>query len=86
MVCDDNACIDIHAAGFWSSHHQHVFLDVRVFNSLAPSNKPSTLSATYHKHQQEKRHAYEERVQEVEHGCFTTLQLLVEWDCCVQTF
>jgi len=31
------------------------------------------LSAAYHKHEQEKRRAYEERVREVEHGCFTSL-------------
>jgi len=32
-----------------------------------------TLSATYCKPEQEKHHAYEERVCEVEHGCFTPL-------------
>ena len=29
------------------------------------------MSATYHKHEPEKCHAYEERVHVVEHGCFT---------------
>ena len=37
------------------------------------SNKSSSLSATYCRHEQEKRRAYEERVKEVEHGCFTPL-------------
>jgi len=49
------------------------FFDVRVFNSLAPSNRSTTLSAVYRKHEQEKSRAYEERVREVEHGCFTPL-------------
>ena len=31
------------------------------------------LSATYCKHEQEKHRAYEERVREVEHGCFIPL-------------
>ena len=64
----DDRCIHQHA-----TRHQHAFFDVRVFNSLAPSNRSSSLSATYRRHEQEKRHAYEERVREVEHGCFTPL-------------
>jgi len=39
-----------------------------VFDSLAPSNKSSTLNAAYCKYEQEKCCAYEERVQEVEHA------------------
>jgi len=31
------------------------------------------LSAAYHKHEQEKHRAYEEKVQEVDHSCFTHL-------------
>ena len=72
-VCEDDARLDICAAGFWGTRHQHAFFDVRVFNSLAPSNRSSSLSATYRRHEQEKRRAYEERVREVEHGCFTPL-------------
>jgi len=73
-VCDDDARLDIHAAGFWGTRQQNAFFDIRVFNSLAPSNNRSTtLSAAYRKHEQEKCCAYEERVCEVEHGCFTPL-------------
>jgi len=72
-VCDDDDCLDIRAAGFWGTRQQNAFFDVRVFNSLAPSNRSTTLSAAYRKHEQEKRRAYEERVREVEHGCFTSL-------------
>jgi len=35
-VCDDDTCLDIRAAGFWVTHQQNAFFDVRVFNSLAP--------------------------------------------------
>jgi len=55
------------------TRQQNAFFDVCVFNSLAPSNRSTTLSAAYRKHEQEKRRAYEERVREVEHGCFTPL-------------
>jgi len=72
-VCDNDARLGIRAAGFWGTHQQNAFFDVRVFNSLAPSNRSTTLSAAYCKHEQEKRRAYEERVCEVEHGCFTPL-------------
>jgi len=72
-VCDDDARLDTRATGFWGTHQQKAFLDVRVFNSLAPSNRSTTLSAAYHKNEQEKCRVYEERVCEVEHGCFTPL-------------
>ena len=72
-VSGDDARLDIRAAGFWGDRFQHTYFDVRVFNSLAPSNTSSTLTAAYRRHEQEKRHAYEERVREVEHGCFTPL-------------
>jgi len=70
-VSGDNARLGILAAGFCGNRFQYAFFDVRVFNSLAPSYTSSTLTAAYHRHEQEKRCAYEERVREVEHGCFT---------------
>jgi len=72
-VCDDDARLDIRAAGFWGTRQQNAFFDVHVFNSLAPSNRSITLSAFYRKHEQEKCRAYEERVREMEYGCFTPL-------------
>ena len=45
---------------FLGTRHQHTFFDICVFNPLAPSNRSSTLSTAYRKHEQEKRHAYEE--------------------------
>ena len=88
----DDACVDICAAGFWGTRHQHAFFDIRVFNSLAPSNRSSTLGSTYRKHEQEKRRTYEERICEVEHGYFTPSGFFYFWRygqgcyCCLQTF
>ena len=61
---------DIAANGFWGGHHERCFLDVRVFNPHAPSNRQSQLSATY---ERIKKRAYEQRVMEVEHASFTPL-------------
>ena len=35
---DDGARLDVAATNFWSHDRQRTFFDVRVFNSLAPSN------------------------------------------------
>jgi len=42
-VCDDDVRLDIRAAGFWGTHQQNAFFDIRVFNSLAPSNRSTCL-------------------------------------------
>ena len=69
----DGARLDIAANGFWGGRHERCFLDVRVFNPHAPSNRQSQLSATYKKHERIKKRAYEQRVREVEHASFTPL-------------
>ena len=43
--------------------------DVRVFNTVAPSNRP--FKSAYCHHDKEKRRQYEQRVHEVEHRHFT---------------
>ena len=52
---------------------EKAFVDVRVFNSCARSNRANSLGTVYRKHQQEKRCHYEQRVREVEHASFTPL-------------
>ena len=47
--------------------------DVRVFNPYAPSNRHANLQLVYRKHEQIKKHAYEQRIREVEHATFSTL-------------
>jgi len=61
--------------GFWDSQFERCFIDVRVFNPYAASNKCSSLSAAYRKHENIKRRSYGQRTREVEHASFTPLVL-----------
>ena len=47
------------------------FFDVKVFNPLAQSYHNTSLANSYRKNEQEKRRAYDQRVRDVEHGCFS---------------
>ena len=69
----EGARLDIAANGFWGGRHERVFLDVRVFNPLAPSNSQTTLDKCFWRHEQEKKRAYEQRVREIEHASFVPL-------------
>jgi hypothetical protein len=44
---EDGARLDIVANGFWGNRYERTYLDVRVFNPLAPSNRQQSLAATY---------------------------------------
>ena len=68
----DNARVDIGDAGFWGCRHHRIF-DVCVFSVFAESNQSTNLAAAFHKHEGEKRYAYEGHVQEMERGSFTPL-------------
>jgi hypothetical protein len=70
---DKGARVDIAADGFWGPGRERTFLDIRVFNPYAPSNRNSSLSSTYRQHEREKRRQYGQRVSEIEHGSFTPL-------------
>lgn len=70
---EDRACLDIVADGFWGGDRQCTFFDVSVFNPFMQSHRYSTLAQCYRKNEQEKKRAYEERVQEVEHSSFIPL-------------
>ena len=50
-----------------------MFLDVRVFNPLAPTNRQISLDKCFSKHEKEKKRAYEQRVREIEHASFIPL-------------
>ena len=69
----DGARLDIAANSFWGGTYERTFFDVRVFNPHAPSNRHTTLSSCYRKHEQIKKRAYEQRCREVEHASFTPL-------------
>ncbi len=74
-ITTDGARLDITANGFWGSRFEKTYFDVQVFNPYAPSNRMSSLSATYRKHENIKKRAYEQRVREVEHSSFTPIVL-----------
>ena len=69
----EGARLDIAMNGFWGSRSERCFIDVRVFNPLAPSNSSSSLSSTFKKHENIKRRAYGQRIREVEHASFTPI-------------
>ena len=71
----DGARLDIAVNGFWGGRFERTYLDVRVFNPLAPSNNQTSLVRCFRKHELEKKGAYEERIREVEHASFTPLVL-----------
>ena len=68
----DGARLDIAVNGFWGGRFERTHLDVRVFNPSAPSNRNTSLSNCYRKHEAEKRRTYEQRIREV-HSTFTPL-------------
>ena len=70
---EDGARLDIAANGFWGGRLERMFLDVRVFNPIAPSNRRTSLDKCFSKHEKEKKRAYEQRVCEIEHASFTPL-------------
>ena len=70
---DDEARLDIKAAGFWGDECEEAFFDVRVFNPFAASYRTLPVPALYRRHEREKRARYEERVREVERAAFTPL-------------
>ena len=59
--------------GFWGGHYERTFLVVRVFNPHAPSNRTTSISNCYRKHEAENKRAYEQHILEVEHSTFTLL-------------
>ena len=52
---------------------RQAFVDIRLFNPCAQSNRRSPLASVYRRHEQEKKRHYEERVHEVELATFTPL-------------
>ena len=70
---EEGARLDIKAQGFWGNDRQCSFFDVRVFNPLTHTYRSLPMATCYRRNDQEKRRAYDQRVREVEHGCFSPL-------------
>ena len=46
-IIDDEACLDVAMYGFWGGHFEKAFVDIRVFNPFAQSNRRSPISSVY---------------------------------------
>ena len=71
----EGARLDIAANGLWEGRLERTYFDVRVFNPHAPSNRHTTPSACYRKHENLKKRAYQQRIREIEHSSFSPLVL-----------
>ena len=69
-ITTDEARLDVSAFGVWSDLSK-LFIDVRVFNSRAPTNRSLPVNKVLKKHEDEKKRAYGERVLQVEKSSFT---------------
>ena len=78
---EDQARLEVVASGVWGGRFERTFLDVRVFNPYAPSNRTSSLSVCYHRHEQEKRRRYDRRIREVERSSFLPVVLSATRGC-----
>ena len=50
-ITQDGARLDVEVSGFWGGQYERTFLDVRIFNPHASSNRNSHLSSTYRNHE-----------------------------------
>ncbi len=71
--CQDGARLDVAANRFLGGTFQRMYLDIRVFNPFALSNRNMQLSAAYRKPERIKKRAYEQRIRDIEHASFTPL-------------
>ena len=63
----------VHAYGFWGGRFEKAFMDARVFNPSAQSNRRGPLASVYRTHEVEKKRQYDQRIREVERATFTQL-------------
>ena len=54
---EDAGRVDVKCTGFWNVH-QDAFLDVRVFNPLASSNRNKPIKTVYQHHEKERRRVF----------------------------
>ena len=69
-IADDQARLDVVASGVWGGWFERTYIDVRVFNPHASSNRSNSLAAGYIRQEKAKRRSYEQRIREVEHASF----------------
>ena len=71
-ITEDEARLDVSARNFWSQGTK-AFLDIRIFNPLAKSYQGQDLKTAHSLNEKQKKRAYNQRIIDVEHGCFTPL-------------
>ncbi|XP_065189589.1 uncharacterized protein LOC135820204 [Sycon ciliatum] len=71
----DQARLDVAANGIWGGRFERTFLDIRVFNPYAASNRAASVSSVYARHEKEKRRRYEQRLLEVDRATFVPVVL-----------
>ena len=71
-IKSDGSRTDVAAKDFWIKG-QLAFADIRVFNPLARCYLNQSLQSAHKKNENEKKRAYNERIQMVEQGSFTPL-------------
>ena len=59
-ITDAGARLDVAMYGFWGGRFEKAYVDVRVFNPCAQSNRQSPFASVYRRHEQEKRRQYEQ--------------------------
>ena len=72
-ILDNNARSDVRAEGFWSYRQQHAYFDVKVFIPIAPIYSNKSLQSCYGRLEAGNKHAYQDRILNVEHGSFSPL-------------
>ena len=71
-ITSDEARLDVAARGFWTAG-QIAFFDIRVFYSNATRYANQSLQQCHASNENEKKRKYNNRVMNVEQGCFTPL-------------
>ena len=69
---EDGAHLNVAMNGFWGSRCEKSYVDIKVFNPHAPTNR-STPRSIYRRHKNVKKCTYKAQIHEVEHGTFTPL-------------
>ena len=72
-ITEVGARLDVAMYRFWGGRFEKAFLDVRVFNPSAQSNRHGSLASVYRRHELEKKRQYEQRIRDVEQATFTPL-------------
>ena len=66
----DGARLDVSARGVWTPLAR-AFLDIRVFNPQAQTNRTKSIKQMYCSHENQKKREYNARVMNIEKGTFT---------------